>query len=183
MTFWKAHIAYMVVFSALGFAGLQWLKEHDARLLAEQQTKISQTEIASLKDQILARDQQAQKQVQVIVKQQAATVTPQQAVQAIPDVSTLPVNIRPLPNSGDFVLAQADLVPLYNQLAEGKKCAIELTACQKDFADGKVIVAQQETEIQAWKKAAGHHNFFGKIWQGTQKVGLLAIGIAVGKVI
>jgi hypothetical protein len=135
--------------------------------------------IDALKQQILDTNTKAAQQVQVIVKQVEAVKTPTQAVAAMPDVSSLPVAIRPLPNSQDFLLPQVDVVPLFQQLAEGKKCAIELSACETNFAAGKQIVDQKDSQIAALTKKPG---FFHRVGTIMKQVGVgVVIGIVLGR--
>lgn len=141
-----------IIVALIGFHS--WQGEHDARLTAETQVKASQQAVDALKSSVVIRDAQARQQVEVIVRQQAAVRTPAQAVAAIPDVSQLPFAIRPAPAGPDYVLPAPDLVPLYTALAEGKRCGIDLLACQGDYADQLKINGQIEEQRDAWKKAA-----------------------------
>lgn len=182
MTPFRIHVAYLLVFAvASGGAWVavhSWIQEHDARLMAETQTKASQQVIASLQQQILTRDTQAQAKVAAIQRQQAAVKTPEQAVLAMPDVSNLPIAITKAPVGLDYVLPAPDVMPLYTALAEGKRCAIELDACQGNYADQLKINGQLQFQVDSWKKA-GKGTFWSRVWGITKSVG---VGIVVGVV-
>lgn len=183
MPFLKTHLFYVIIIAILALAGHQWLQEHDARLRAEAQEKISETAITGLQKQMSDRDMQAQQQVSSLQQLVKTVKTPIQVVKEIPVVApTLPV--PPVLQPDDSInFPKADVLPLFQQLADGKQCAIQLVTAQKDLTDEKSIVGQKQLELDGYKKAAGHHGFFGKLWGGAQKVGLLGIGIALGKVI
>lgn len=196
---WKhfvlSHLVWIVAVSVAVVAFYQWRAEHDARLKAEAQEKASQQiidknakDIADLRQQMKDNDNRAAQQVADLQKLVATVKTPAQVVKAIPVVApSLPV--QPTVTADDsLVFPKADVLPLFNELAAGKTCAIQLVAAQKDLEAEKQIVAKQEGDLKekdkviaGYKKASGHHGFFGKLWGGVQKVGLLAIGIEVGK--
>jgi hypothetical protein len=196
---WKhfvlSHLVWIAAASVAVVAFYQWRGEHDARLQAETQEKASAQviaqnakDIADLHEQIKDNDAKAQAQVADIQKLVATVKTPAQVVKEIPVVApTLPV--QPTVASDDsLVFPKADVIPLFTELANGKTCAVQLTAAQKDLDAEKQIVAKQDSDLKekdkvvaGYKKAAGHHGFFGKLWGGVQKVGLVAIGIEVGK--
>jgi cation diffusion facilitator CzcD-associated flavoprotein CzcO len=146
--------AIWVVGGIIGLLGFHfWQAEHDARLTAETESRVSRQAVVELKAGVVTRDAQAKQQVEVIVRQQAAVKTPAQAVAAFPDVSQLPMAIRPAPTGPDYVLPAPDLVPLYTALADGKRCAIDLLACQGDYFDQLKINNQLQTQADDWKKA------------------------------
>lgn len=176
----RFHAAYLLLFALAGAAAWvavhSWIQEHDARLTAETQTKASQQIVSSLQEQITARNTQARTKVDVIRREQAAVKTPEQAVLAMPDVSNLPVAIARAPNGPDYILPAPDVLPLYNVLAEGKRCAIELDACQANYADQLKINGQLQGQVDSWKKA-GKGTFWSRALSIAKNVG---IGIAVG---
>lgn len=180
-TFVLSHLVWVVIIVILAFAVHAWLVQHDARLQAEQQEKISEHVIEDLKSQMAEREAQRQKDVQIVTRIVHDSKTPTQVVAAIPQLTDAPLNTRVIPGSPADVAVAAQ--PLVELLGQCKTDAINLNACQKDLADQTKITAQLETEKASWKKAAGHHSFFGKVWGGAQKVGLLGIGIALGRVI
>lgn len=176
-----SHLAWFVIAGIAIFAFQAWLAQHDARLQAESQEKISEHVIDDLKAEMASRELQRQKDVQIVTKIVHDVKTPDQAVTAIPQLTNVPLNTRVIPGSPSEVAVAAQ--PLVELLGQCKIDATNLMACQKDLADETKIATELESEKQAWKKAAGHHSFFGKVWAGAQKVGLLGIGIALGKVI
>jgi hypothetical protein len=196
---WKhfvlSHLVWIIGVSVAVVAFYQWRGEHDARLKAEAQEKASQQiidknakDIADLRQQITDNDNRAAQQVADIQKLVATVKTPAQVVKEIPVVApTLPA--APVAQSdGSITFPKADVLPLFGQLADGASCKVQLVAAQKDLDAEKGIVAKQADDLKekdkviaGYKKAAGHHGFFGKVWGGVQKVGLLAIGVEIGK--
>ena len=196
---WKhfvlSHLVWIIGVSVAVVAFYQWRGEHDARMQAEAQEKASAQviaqnakDIANFQQQIKDNDARAQAQVADIQKLVATVKTPAQVVKEIPVVApSLPV--APIADqSGSITFPKDDVIPLFTELANGKTCAVQLTAAQKDLDAEKGIVAKQTDDLKekdkviaGYKKAAGHHGFFGKLWGGIQKVGLVAIAIEVGK--
>lgn len=158
----KTHIAYIVLFVVAGLGAFlafdSWRAEHDARLLAEQQVKDSEARIKDLQAE-------ADRKVQVITKIVHDAKTPQQVIAAIPEVSSLPLNPRPV--AGDPLSVQVDAKNLLDELAAGKAAEVQLGACQEQ---GK----EKDKEIAALKKKPG---FWHRLGSGAKKV---AIGVAIG---
>ena len=190
-----SHLVWVVGVAIALVAFYQWRGEHDARLLAEAQEKASQAVIAQydqtikgLQQQIVDNDARAKQQVQQIQEIVKQVKTPQQVVQALPTIApTLPVAPTVTADQGMF-FPKEDVMPLFQQLADGKSCAIQLTTVQKDLVAEQGIVEQKDgiikekdKVIDGYKKASGHHGFFGKLWGGVKTVGLLAVGIEVGR--
>lgn len=173
---WKFHTAYVVLFAILALGSYiavhSWLSEHDARLAAEQQEKVSEAAIKGLQSQIQDRDAQATKQVEVVVKTIHDVATPAQAISAIPTLSDVPLNARPAIDNTTQV--SVDAIPLAQELATAKVCAIQLPVCQQDLKDTKSIVSQKDDEINTLKKPQG---FWSRV-KSTAKV--LGIGIGLG---
>ncbi len=162
--FWsviRPHLFYWILGIGAIFAVHFWLKEHDRRLLVE-------TEVKQLQEQIDNRDDTAQKQVQVIVKEVAAAKTPEQQVAEIPRISDVPLNIKLMPEVvGQPPAAQVDLEPLMQELSQCKQKDILLEACQADTADLK-----QQVNVVAKKPG-----FWHRVGSAAKKIG---IGVAVG---
>jgi hypothetical protein len=196
---WKhfvlSHLVWIAAAAVAVVAFYQWRAEHDARLQAEAQEKASAQviaqnakDIADLRQQIKDNDAKAAQQVADIQKLVASVKTPAQMVKEIPVVApSLPVQPTIAPDDS-LVFPKADVIPLFTELASGKTCAVQLAAAQKDLDAEKQIVTKQDSDLKekdkviaGYKKAAGHRGFFGKIWSGVKTVGLLAIGIEVGK--
>jgi len=168
----KTHSFYIVLIVLGAFGFRAYLQEHDARIVAEQVVKASQTAIQGLQEQIKATDAAAAVQKQQIQAKVKAVATQQQAVSAVPDLSSLPLNTRPVP--GDPTSVEVAWAPLIQQLGQCRQDAVDLTACKSDLTSEKGIVAQQDNEIKALKKKPG----FWKALKHDAK--LIAIGGAVG---
>jgi hypothetical protein len=165
--FLLSHAIWIVIIAVLVFSARAWLSEHDARISAERNEAV-------LREQVSQRQVEVQKQVQVITRIVHEAQTPEQVVAAIPQLTDMPFNTRTIPN--DLSHVQVDAPALVEFAGQCKKDAVQLAVCQKDLSDEKSISA-------SYKKASGHRGFFGKVWGGVQKVGLLGIGLALGKVI
>jgi|ERR1017187_6482542 hypothetical protein len=173
------HVSYLVaglVLAVGSYVGVHsFLQEHDARLLAQQQQKISEAVVKGLQQQIADRDAAAAKQQQVIVKVIHDTTTPQQAAQVLPQIVTAPLPVPVVVQAaGSWLIPEPDVLPIFQQLADQKICRSELTTVQGDLTDTKAIVVQKDAEITTLKKPKGFWRRVG----GTMKS--VGIGIGVG---
>jgi hypothetical protein len=172
---WHFHIFYLVIILMLCFGGHEFIQEHDARMAAENQIKISQVTITDLQQQIVARDKQATAAQKVIVKVIHDVQTPAQAVSALPAVVTEPLPAPVTSNtSGDMIIPAADVVQIFDQLGDDKLCRSELVTASADLADTQAIVVQQTTEIKALKKKP---SFWKRVKHDAKLIG---IGTAIG---
>lgn len=165
----KTHLFYIIIIAIGLIAFRSWLSGHDARVLAEQTIQKSEVQVKALQDQIKATDTEANKQVEVVVKEIQAVRTPAQAVAAIPDLSSLPLDSRPGPTATSVTV---EAIPLAQTLAQCKQDSILLQACQQDRTADEGIISSKQTEIVALKKKPS----FWKRVEGTAK----AVGIGVG---
>lgn len=171
----KKHILGVLVAAALLLAGHSYMAEHDARLVAEQTIKTAQTQIDGLQKQQQIAEQAGQAQIAVLQKQAAAVKTPAQAVQAIqaaPDLSALPLNVRPAPGLPDAVTV--DALPLYQELNTCKQDAVNLGVCSTKLDLQTQIDKDKDTQITALKKKPG---FWKRVKTTAEVVG---VGIAIG---
>lgn len=163
---WKSlipHSLWIVVIVALLTGCFVWLQEHDARLKAEASVKQSEATIATLQQQIVSNNQAvASLQAQItandaVAKQQIASLvalasnvkTTPQAVAAIPQIDP---NIKPVAQSnGDMTIPAPQVIPLFQDLAQGKQDAVALVACQKDLATEQQIVTKTQANVTAEK--------------------------------
>lgn len=172
VTYLKTHVFYVAIILAIALCGWTWLKEHDARLLADQQVKVSEARVQNLQEQIAANQAAAQQTILALKKQASTVRTVPQAITAIPDVQSLPLNSRPLPDNPTQVAV--DAIPLFQTLSQCKQDAVELNACK---ANSKLMTEQlveKDTEIKALKKKPG----FWKRLSGTLKTG--GVGVILG---
>lgn len=199
---WLLTHALWIVALGVGFVGFNsWRSEHDARLAAqitiskdEQQVKSLQDQIgqnnsaiASLQQQMTQRDQNAAKQINQLTTLVSKVQTVPQAVAALPQVSQLPV-APTVQSDNSVVLPSADVLPLFQQLSDGKECAVKLNTCQADLTDEKAIDAKDQStitdqtkqlalkndEIQALKKKP---SFWHRVGTTMKEVG---IGVGIG---
>lgn len=159
-TFALHHIPWIVLV-VVGLLGIHyWQAEHDARLQAEAKIKVDESTVATLQqaitqnnqqitqlqEQMNVRDAAAAKQVQSLEALVSSVRTPQAVVQALPNVTTLPV-APVLVADGSITFPSADAVPLFDALSQGKQDAIRLTQCTADLTDQKSITAKDDSTI------------------------------------
>lgn len=185
---WPIHTVYAVlilVAAAIAVLGFRsWLQEHDARLQAQEQERVSEAVIQqndvvvkSLKQQMAETQAEADRKTAVIRHQQAAIKTPAQAVPAIVDAAQLPVNsFKALP-TGNYEVTGPATVAIAQTLEDGRVCAVQLTACTSVLASERQtndLLASNNTELtkekETWKRAAGHRSFMGRVWEAAKPV-------------
>lgn len=161
------HLVWIALAAGLTVAFYSWRGEHDARLIAEAKVKADETQVASLQQSIIAnaqqiaalqtqmeaRDAAAAKQLAAISSLVSKVQTPDQAVRAFPQVSSLPV--APTVQGDSVVFPSQDIVPLFQQLAQGKQDGINLVACTADLKDEKSVAAKQSDTITTQVKQIG----------------------------
>lgn len=187
----STHLFYLIVIGVALVGFRSWREEHDARLLAEQQikssdaaVKASQAQISDLKQQIAASDARSAQQLASLQKMVTAVQTPQQVVKEIPQVATnlpAPVTVQP---DDSISFPKADVLPLFQDLADAKTCSVKLAQCQSDYASEQQIAGQKDAqlgekdkEITALKKPQGFWHRFGS---AVKQIG---IGIGIGAVL
>ena len=179
---WHIHSYYLGIILVLALFGYSWIKEHDARLLADQTVKLAQTQIQSLQQQIADRDKQAQQTVAPIVKIIHDTVTVPQAIKQIPNVVTQPLKtpIVSAPNNA-VLIPEPDVLPIFDQLADDKVCRPLLAAAQQDQLDQVNIIKEKDNQIVALKKKPG---FWHRVTGVAKAVGTgIGIGVLLAKYI
>jgi hypothetical protein len=189
--FASTHVFYLVVLAIGAIAFHSWLGEHDARLQAAQEekaaevlVKASQDQINALQSQIASNDAKAQQQIDALTKVVQAVKTPQQVVSQLPIVApNLPVPAT-VQTDDSITFPKADVLPLFQDLADGKIAATKLEQCQTDYSAEQQIAAQKDeqlkqkgNEIAALKQKPS----FWKRAKGTLKS--VGIGVGIGVVI
>ncbi|HWR15184.1 MAG TPA: hypothetical protein VN577_10165 [Terriglobales bacterium] len=202
---WKhwlfSHLIWIIAL-VVGYVGLHsYLQERDARLLAEQQIKISEQVVKGLKDQIKANNDQiatlqksiddvnkaAQRKIDVIVQQQERVKTPAQAIPAIAETNP-ELDAHSIPDAPDYSAVKA--IPLFTTLSQCRITDAKLDACTKNLdTETKIaaknddnyqkqvaITAEKQKEIDSLKKPKG---FWSKV-KGTAKSIGIGIGIGLG---
>lgn len=173
-THYLTHVFYIVVLLILSVCGDALVKEHDARVIAEQTIKTDEATVKTLEQQIASIQSTAKQRVVVIQKVAAAIKTTPQAIPPIKDFDVA-LNPRPLPA---FPLdVQVAAVPLAQDLEQAKIDKINLVACQGVSAAQVTIIAQKSDEIVALKRKP---RFWKQVGSTMKKVG---IGVAIGAAI
>ena len=177
---WKhfamAHIMWIVIVAVSLFTLHAWVGEHDARLLASQQQKISEAQVKDLQAQIVAVNAAAAQKVQTIVKIVHDVQTAPQAVAAIPQLTDAPLNARVAPDNPAQV--SVDAVTLVETLGQCKIDKTNLDACQANLKNETAIVAQKDIEIKALKQPK---SFFKRMTGAMKAVGIgVGIGLLLG---
>ena len=165
----KTHVFYVVIILVGVIAFRSWLAEHDQRLAAEQVAKVAEANVATLRNQIATSDAAAAQTIASLKKKATTVKTPEQAITAIPDVSTLPLYATASPQAG-FV--QVDALALYTELNQCTQDRTALGACQVARAADEKIIEQKDNEIAAYKRPRS-------FWHRTAST-LKAVGIGVG---
>jgi hypothetical protein len=165
----KTHLFYVALIIVGIVAFRSWLTEHDERLAAEQVAKVAEANIATLRTQIATSDAAAAQTIAALKKKATTVKTPEQAITAIPDVSTLPLHATASPQAG-FV--QVDALALYQELNQCQQDRTALGACQVARTNDEKIIEQKDQEIAAYKRPKS-------FWHRTVST-LKAVGIGVG---
>lgn len=189
----STHLFYLIVIGVVLVAFHSWKEEHDARLLASQQVKISeaavkssQDQIVSLQQQIAANDAKSAQQIASLEKLVQSVKTPQQVAVQLPQVApNLPV--QPTVQADDSIsFPKADVLPLFQDLAAGKEAEVQLTQCQADYKSEQQIAAQKDaqleqknTEIKVLKQP---RSFWHRVGTTMKEVGIgIGIGLTVAR--
>ena len=161
----KTHLFYLVIGAVILIALRSWLQEHDARLVAESRVKESESRVS----QIVAEKQAA---IAVLQTKAKAVQTAPQAIAAIPEISSLDLHPRPLPELPTAVAVEA--VPLYQALNACAQDRVERLACEKIVVEKDVQIKALKAKPKFWKRLGG------ELKRGTFYV---SVGIVVAKVL
>jgi hypothetical protein len=168
-----SHLIWIVAL-VVGLIGIHsYLSEHDQRLLAAQQAKISEQKVKDLQAQIATSDAQAAQTIAALKKAATRVTTPQQAIAAIPDVS----NLHPTISVTDPTKVEVPAVEFYQELNQCKQDNIALGACQVARAAKDEQLAAKDAEIAAYKKPKSFWH------RTTTTLKYIGIGIAIGAVL
>ena len=172
-TYAKTHLFYIILIVVGLIAFRSWEQEHDARLLAEQQVKQSDAQVKTLQQQITTTTAQATMKILQVKRDIQGAKTPAQQVAAVPQLTDVPLNVRPIVGLPDGVVA-VDLAPLVQELGQCKIDSINLGACQENYNNCQNIVTTREAEIKVLKKKPG---FFHRMVGVAKAVG---VGVGIG---
>jgi len=176
-TYAKTHLFYIILIVVGVVAFRSWEQEHDARLLAEQQVKQSDAQVKTLQQQITTNTALAAQKVQVVTKIVHDAKTPAQQIAAIPQLTDVPLNTRPIVGLPDGVVA-VDLAPLVAELGQCKQDAINLGACTQNYNTCQGIVSLRNAEIVVLKKKP---SFWHRVSGVAKSVGVgIGIGVLLG---
>jgi hypothetical protein len=171
----KTHVFYVLLIIVGLIAFRCWLSEHDARVAADNAAKVAEANVAALRSQIAASDAAAAQTIAALKDAARRVKTPEQAIAAIPDVSSLPLHATAAPTPG-FV--QVDALNLYTELNECKQDKTALDACVTARSADEAIIVQKDNEIVALKKKP---SFFKRLGSVFKQVGVgIGIGFALG---
>jgi hypothetical protein len=172
-----SHVVWIVAIGVAIVIGRSYIAEHDARLLADAQIKISETTISDLRKQMAANNAAAAQKVQTIVKIVHDAKTPEQQLAAVPQLSDVPLNARIVPSLSGPAQVAVDLAPLVQELGQCKQDAVKLEACQTNLKVETVISQKKDEQIIALKKKPS-------LWARITSHGkAAAIGIVVFEVV
>lgn len=152
---WKhwalSHAVWIVAVAVALIMGRSLLAEHDARLLVDAQVKTLQQHIATT-------DALAAQKVTTIVKIVHDAKTPAQQIAAVPQLSDIQLNARPIPSLTPDAPPQVavDLAPLVQELGQCRKDSVQLTACQSDLKDSQAVIVDLKKKPSFWKRITSH---------------------------
>ena len=169
-TWIRTHFFYISLIAVGLVFAHAWIGEHDQRLLSDQAVKAAQAQVQTLQQQIVTEQKQAAATIAGIQAKVILVKTPAQAIAAIPDVSSLPLNTRPAADGGVTV----DAVPLFQELSQCRIDAVNAASCSQQSAQKDQIISEQKTEIVALKKKP---SFWKRVKSTAKAVG---IGIGIG---
>lgn len=176
----KTHLFYIVLIVVGVIAFRSWSQEHDARILAEQQIKQSDAQVKTLQQQITTTTAQATQKALKVTQIVKAAKTPAQQIAAVPQLTDIPLNARPIASLSPDGPAQVavDLAPLVQELGQCKTAAINLGACTTNYNSCQDIVKLRDGEIATLKKKP---NFWHRVATVAKDVGIgIGIGFALG---
>jgi hypothetical protein len=171
-----SHLIWVVALLVAIFGVHSYLQEHDARIVAESQAKAIEAANATLQSQIASSDALAARTIAALKAQRAQVTTPAQAIAAIPDVSTLPLNSRVAVDNP--VQVSVDATALYNELNQAKQDAVSLNACVTARTADEEIIKNDKQEIVGLKKKPA---FWHRVGSTLKIVGIgIGIGVILG---
>lgn len=179
------------------------LASHDTQLRAETQQQTQKEAFQQAQqsiDQARAAEQKAQDDLQTklaaIAKQRTVIVTPQQAVQALPQIVPnlpQPLKVEPAPTpenpkAQEIVIPQADLQAFKDykldcdaSKAEASACALKTQAQKVQLEDKDEQLTIANTERDSWKAAAKGGTTWQRVGSTAKKVGIgIVIGVVTG---
>lgn len=155
----------------LGLAMLSAIREHDARILAEQTVKESAARVVTLEQTVKDTDAKGKAAIKALQKRAAEVKTPAAAITALPEVTEAPLAPKPLPDAPSAV--QVEAVPLYQELSRCKQTGVQLGTCQDKLDLSAKIIAEKDEQIQALSKPKGFWKRFGTTMKDV------GIGVAI----
>jgi hypothetical protein len=164
------HLFYIILIVG-GVVGFRlWLSEHDQRVAIENKVKANDQLVKSLQDGIASRDALLAKQNQVVVKVVHDVQTTTQAVAAVPQLVTpqQAVDLKPTVSTTDPNAVEVQAKPFIALLGDYKIVQQENATCQADLADEKKIEAADQDTIKELKKKP-------KFWARMKSHGKVAI--------
>jgi hypothetical protein len=174
-----SHAIWVVAVVVAIILGHSWIAEHDARIQADAQIKVSEATIKTLEEHQATTDAAAAQKVQTIVKVVHDAVTPPQVITALPQIDTqiaAALSARVAPDNPAAV--EVNATALVQVVGDLKTSQIQLGACQSNLADEKAIVTQKDTEIVALKKKP---RFWKRVGGVAKAVGIgIGIGVVIG---
>lgn len=153
------HLFYIVFILGLCVGFRVWLSVHDHDVLVSQQLQVSRDEVKTLRQQMVAEDAAARQKVTVVTKIVHDARTPDQVVAAIPDLTSLPLHARALPNE-EVAVNAPEFVALLGQC---KIDATNLGACSANLNRCEQINSEKDHQAKLLKKS-----FRRKLWDGAK---------------
>ena len=172
----KTHAFYIILIVMGVIAFRTWLSEHDQRVQAENVVKQSQQQVKDLQQQIVAVNTAAAANVAQVRTIVLKSSTPSAVVQAVPELTNMPLNARVATDNPAQVSVDAE--PLAQVLGQAREDAINLKACQDTDALKDQQLTQKDVQIKALKKKPA---FWKRVKKTVEMIGVcVGIGAALG---
>lgn len=173
------HVFYVTLAAVFLLLAHAWLQEHDARLQATAEVKVSVQREQVLQKQIASLQADAARKVQAIHVRIAKIKTAPQAIAAIPELSNLPLHAALIPSMPESV--SVDAVALAQELGECKVTRIELDSCQEQSKAKDGIITEGKTQIAILTKRP---SFWRRVGSQVKSGSIfISVGIVLAKVV
>lgn len=196
----NAHkLTLTLAFGLFGFfvcAAYGWMREHEARAVVEAQQQIETKAQAQIAAQQEKNAEQLKDTLNALIAMKQQVQTPAQIVQALPQVITLPQQVRevtpeqakaaaavpalpdaPQIGAGDLIIPKADSKAFFDAQVDCKANAAKVSSCAETVENQKAVLALKDVEIKQLNIAIKG----GTKWQRTKSAfKWIGIGALVG---
>jgi outer membrane murein-binding lipoprotein Lpp len=179
----KTHAGYLIVIAVAAVIGCftfqSWKVEHDQNIINQFKAQAAEANVKHLQADIEQLKSDRDATISALKAKALAVKTAPDAIREIPNVSNLPLNVRPAPESPSAVIV--DAVPLYQELNQCRQDSVALGACTAISAKKDEQLKEKDNELVALKaKPPLRKRIWNEMKHGTFWVG---VGITIAKVV